>query len=251
MRLLHQVKSLAGPAKQSIKTIFHTLGLELVRYYEPSFLAVKRTEVLRTQLIDLVLDVGANVGQYAENLRAQGYRGRVVSFEPTSNAFFKLERKAALDEEWTCERLALTDAHGERRINLSANSWSSSFLPLAAQHLESAPESRYVGSELVTTSRLDSLFPRLVAGDERTFLKLDVQGNELSVLRGAELTLDRIHGLECEVSIVPLYDEQPLIGEVLDYLGRRGFELVALEPGFSDRCTGQLLQLEALFVKRG
>jgi len=245
------VGSVANRTKQSTQALFHTLGLELVRYHKLKFLAAKRMEILRTHMIDLVLDVGANVGQYAEALRAEGFRGRIVSFEPTSDAFISLERKTARDEGWLCERMALSDADGERPINLSANSWSSSFLALASQHLKSAPESRYIGSELVMTSRLDSVFPRLVLrDDERTFLKLDVQGDELSVLRGGELTLARVNALECEVSIVALYEGQPLIGEMLEYLSRQAFELVALEPGFSDQRTGQLLQLEALFVRR-
>ena len=71
------------------------------------------------------------------------------------------------------------------------------------------------------------------------------------MLRGAELTLGRVIAFECELSTVALYEGQPLISEVLEYMSQRAFELVALEPGFSDQRTGQILQLEALFVKHG
>jgi FkbM family methyltransferase len=236
-------------AKRALRSIPHVFGLELVRYYEPSFLPAKRIEILRDQMISVVLDVGANSGQYAEMLRSDGYRGRIVSFEPTSEAFAELVQRARADQTWTCEQRALRDADGESTINLSANSWSSSFLPLAPQHVKSAPESRYIGREAVTTSRLDSLLPRLLRIGDRIFLKLDVQGGELSVLHGGIEALCHVHAVECEVSVVALYDGQPLIGEVLEYLSKRGFALAGLQPSFLDPRTGQVLQLDALFVR--
>lgn len=232
-----------------IQSVLRRFGVEIARYYDPSFLAVKRMQILRDQRIHLVLDVGANAGQYAETLRANGFRGRIVSFEPTSKAFVALELKAAGDESWSCEQLALSDVEGQRAINVSANSWSSSLLPMTAQHMKSAPDSVYIGSEIVSTSRLDSLSPLLFHGDERTYLKLDVQGHELSVLLGGERALGCVHALECELSVIPLYEGQPLIEEVLAYLARLAFKLVALEPGYSDPQTGQVLQFDGLFVR--
>lgn len=243
------VSDLTRRVRHSIQSVLRRFGVEIARYYDPSFLAVKRMQILREQRINLVLDVGANAGQYAETVRADGFRGRIVSFEPTSKAFVALEQKAARDDGWSCEQLALSDVEGQRAINVSANSWSSSLLPMTAQHAASAPDSVYIGSEIVSTSRLDSLSPRLFHGQERAYLKLDVQGHELSVLLGGERALGRVHALECELSVVPLYEGQPLLGEVLAYLTPVAFELVALEPGYSDPQTGRVIQFDGLFVR--
>jgi FkbM family methyltransferase len=245
------VSDLIGWFRHSAQRVLRHFGVEITRYYNPGFLALKRMEILRDREINLVLDVGANAGRYAEGLRSSGFRGRIVSFEPTSEAFATLKVKAGLDSDWSCEQLALSDVDGERLINVSANSWSSSLLPISAQHVESAPESFFVRSEIVNTSRIDTLSSRLVPDDGRVFLKLDVQGHELWVLRGAERTLSQIDALECELTVVTLYDGQALIGEILEYLDRRDLELVALEPGYTDPRSGQLLQLDGLFLRRG
>jgi FkbM family methyltransferase len=244
------VSDLTRWVRHTIQSALHHFGVELARFYDPSFLTEKRMEILEDQRINLVLDVGANAGQYAVVLRASAFRGRIVSFEPTSRAFAALEQKAAGDENWSCEPLALSDVEGERAINVSANSWSSSLLPMTTHHAQSAPDSVYVDREIVRTSCLDSVWRRLVNDQERAHLKLDVQGHELSVLEGGERALAHIHALECELSVVPLYEGQALIGDVLEYLSRRAFKLVALEPGFTHRRSGQLLQLEGLFVRR-
>jgi FkbM family methyltransferase len=227
------------------------LGVELARYYDPSFLAAKRMEILQEQRINLVIDVGASAGSYAAQVRLNGFEGRIVSFEPTSEAFVALQAKAALDADWSCHQLALSETEGEQSINVSGNSWSSSLLPITSQHIRSAPGSAYIGSEIVRTSRLDLIAQRLFDSNTRAYLKLDVQGYELSVLRGANKALQDVPALECELSIVPLYEGQPLVGDVLDYVADRGFSLVAMEPGYRDPKSGQLLQLDGLFVKRG
>jgi FkbM family methyltransferase len=232
-----------------IQAILRKAGFHLTRFYDPCYLTAKRIEILRESSINLVLDIGANTGQYAETLRANGFRGRVISFEPTSEAFAALSQKAASDERWSCEQLALSDREGPRVIKLSANSWSSSLLPLAARGVRSAPDSVYVGSEVVTTSCLDTLAPRVFHPDDSVLLKLDVQGHELAVLRGGERALALIEAVESELSVVPLYQGQSLIGDVLAFLSRLGFELVALEPGYADPHTGQVLQLDGLFVR--
>jgi FkbM family methyltransferase len=244
------VSDLTRWVRHITQSVLHRFGVELARYYDPSFLTAKRREILQEERINLVLDVGANVGQYAEALRASGFRGRIVSFEPTSVAFAALEQNAARDESWSCERLALSDRDGDQSINVSGNSWSSSLLPMTPGHIRAAPHSAYIGSETVRTSRLDSLTQGLFDRETRAYLKLDVQGHELSVLRGADEALEQVPVLECELSVISLYEGQPLVAEVLAYLTDRAFSVAAMEPVLTDPENGQLLQLDGLFVRR-
>jgi FkbM family methyltransferase len=211
---------------------------------------VRRVKLLRSEGIEVVLDVGANAGQYAQQLRAAGYVGRIVSFEPLPEAFAALERAAAADPRWEARRLALSDADGEAEIHVAANSWSSSLLDMGERHLASAPESAYVGREHVTTARLDSIWEEVLGPDARPFLKLDVQGFEMHVLRGAAGHLDRVAGVQAELSLVHLYEGDSLWRDVVDHLEEEGFELVGLEPGFEDPETGRMLQADGTFLRR-
>ena len=228
----------------------HRIGLDVVRYDPAHLLYVRRAQVLAERGIGVVVDAGANTGQFATRVREDGFRGRIVSFEPLGPAFQELTHNAASDALWDVRRLALGDRDGSTEMNVAGNLLSSSLLPMRRQHVLGAPESAYVGVERVATARLDSLRDELFGRGERLLLKLDVQGFELQVLRGAEETLAQVEAVESELSLVPLYEGQALFPELHGYLDDRGFDLVTLEHLFSDPSTGKLLQLDGLFVRR-
>jgi FkbM family methyltransferase len=236
-----------------VQALLHRLGYE-IRLYQPGADLTpeerRRAKLLAARGVSLVLDVGANAGQYAGRLRAAGYDGRIVSFEPLSTAYRALSAAAAGDSRWETRKLALGEQDGSAEINVAANSWSSSLLDMGPRHLESAPESAYVGTETVETARLESLFRELARDGERVFLKLDVQGYEMYVLRGADPVLDRVDGVQAEMSIVPMYEGDSSWRELVDWLEERGFRLAGLEPGFEDPATGELLQADGIFVRR-
>jgi FkbM family methyltransferase len=209
----------------------------------------RRSLLLASREISLVLDVGANQGHYARHLRQLGYEGRIVSFEPLSEAFAALERAAAEDPGWQCRKLALGSEDGDAEINVAGNSASSSLLEMKDRQLESAPEARYVGTERVTLARLDSIWPELAGDGDRVYLKLDVQGLELEVLKGAEASLPAVSCIQAELSFVPLYEGSPDYLELIEYLRSRGLRLAGLEEGHDDRRTGEMLQADGIFVR--
>jgi FkbM family methyltransferase len=228
------------------------LGYELHPYDpEPAPAAedLQRARLLAAERIDLLLDVGANEGQYAVRMRRAGFGGRIASFEPLSAAFGALERRAAHDPRWDAHRVALSDADGHAEIHVAGNSTSSSLLDMGEQHLRSAPESAYVGTEQVPTTRLDSLWDELVRDGERVFLKLDVQGFEMHVLQGAERALGELRGVQAELALAHLYEGDSPWREVVDHLAARGFELAGVEPGFEDPESGRMLQFDGVFLR--
>ena len=81
---------------------------------------------MRVQRINHVLDVGANVGQYASELRALGYAGKITSFEPGRFAFAVLEEASRRDDAWQAFNYGLSDVDGPLALTLSENSVSSS-----------------------------------------------------------------------------------------------------------------------------
>jgi FkbM family methyltransferase len=200
--------------------------------------------------IDLVLDVGANAGQFAREIRAFGFAGRIVSFEPLSDAHRLLLEAAADDDQWQVHpRCALGDRDGEITINVSANSVSSSLLPMTGAHVGAAGASAYVGRETVPLFRLDAAAHAYLAAARHPFLKIDTQGFEWQVLDGAAESLPRFRGVLCELSLVELYEGQHLWRDVIERLERGGFTLWNVQPGFADPRDGRTLQIDAVFFR--
>ena len=131
------------------------LGLEISRYRP---FAARRADRLDALAIETVIDVGANVGQYGQELRRHGYRGRIVSYEPLTEAYRVLEQAAASDPEWECHNLALGATDERRELTVAANLASSSLLTMTDEMRALIPD---VGVELVSVKRLDGLDVRL------------------------------------------------------------------------------------------
>ena len=235
--------------RRAVRPVLHRFGLEVVRYDARHFLHLHRASLLREYGVDVVLDVGANDGSFARGLRSSGYRGKIVSFEPLPTAFAKLEQVSAADGHWECRRLALGSYDGEASLHVAGNSSSSSLLDMTPQHVRSAPESAYVSTETVAVARLDSIRAGFLDPADRLYVKVDVQGLELDVLRGAEETLGQAIVVDAEISLVPLYSGAPTYDQVIDYLTERGFGARALEPVFVDPDSGRILQLDGIFAR--
>lgn len=241
--------------KTILDRVTHPLGLDVRRHLPPApapptAMQEKRRVLLRQQNIDTVLDVGGNRGTYGQEMRALGFAGRMVSFEPLSEAFGLLTAAAQNDPDWQCVPVALGAEGGTADIHIAANLDSSSFLPMGDVHLHAAPFTAYCDVETVTVETLDGLRDELGLAGRRLWLKLDVQGFELHVLRGAAATLSDVQVVETELSYVSLYDGQPLLSEMFDALHGAGFDLVLTEDTLRDWETGHVLQVDALFVRR-
>jgi FkbM family methyltransferase len=229
---------------RAIKALARRVGIDVQRYRA---VEMRRQRLLQMHGIDVVLDVGANVGQYARALREFAYPGRILSFEPLPEAFEILQSLAGTDSQWDVYPLALGAENRDAQLNVAESHASSSLLRATDRLTLVMPPTVQVDSETVPIARLDSL--KLSLGGHRTLLKLDVQGSELEVLKGGRETLADVNLVECELSIAELYDGQPLFADVLIYLRDADYELVALEPGFYDPVTGENLQFDGTFAK--
>ena len=236
-------------AKRRVRLFAQRFGVDIHRYFPMADVDVRRERMMRALHARTVVDVGANEGQYGHRLRESGFRGRIISFEPQAAAFAVLQSACNADPDWTCFKLALGEGNASVEIHVAANSRSSSLLPMARRHLEAAPQSRYVGTEQVRLARLDSLADELELMTP-IYLKLDVQGLEMAVLRGVGDLVERVAIVECELSTKTLYEGQSLYREVIDTLDGLGFDLATIEEGLLDHRLGQVLQLDAIFVRR-
>ncbi|MDG4476042.1 FkbM family methyltransferase [Thiovibrio frasassiensis] len=238
-------------SKRIMKDIFRRLGLEVHRYTASVSPTAQIVSSLHKFGIDLILDVGANQGQFASEIRGGGYRGNIISFEPLSEAHSVLRRVSQRDAKWYVHpRCALGDYNGEVNINIAGNSVSSSILPMLDAHQRAAPASIYQGREVVPLQTLDAVSGDYLVNAHKSFLKIDTQGFEWQVLDGARDTLPYIRGVLLELSLVPLYEGQHLWREIIDRLETEGFVLWSLLPGFTDPVDGQTLQVDAVFYRQ-
>jgi FkbM family methyltransferase len=238
--------------KRSVKTLARHAGLDVRKLDLLAFEHHRLQLLLSAYQIDLVLDIGANIGQWASELRREGFPGDIISFEPLGDAHRQLIRNARKDPKWTvAPRMALGDRNADVQINIAGNSFSSSLLPMLPEHVAGAPESAFVGSEFTPMTTLDSLTGSVIPSDrQRIFCKLDVQGFEGKVLAGASDLMKRIIGVQMEMSLAQLYEGQSSFSELLNGMTRSGFEVFGFVPGFVDPASGRMLQIDGIFFKK-
>ncbi len=98
-------------------------------------------------------------------------------------------------------------------------------------------------------SKLDSVCPKYIDNDSVVFLKIDTQGYEDRILKGAPQLIKKTAGIQLELSLIPLYENQKLFDEMIPVLKNMGFELWSIEPVFHDLKTGRVLQVDATFFR--
>lgn len=228
------------------RTILNRIGIDVYRYPMLSDSRLARSLAMKHKGINLLLDVGANVGQYATEVRKFGYTNRIVSFEPVGSAFAQLREAAASDPDWELRQVALGETDGTVEINLADT--LSSILPRDPATAHIFPTQAH-GTETVKLSRLDALWPELYREGDRAWLKMDVQGYEMNVLRGAEKSLKQIVGVEMEMALKPIYQGVPSYRDMIAYIESKGFALWSLQPGSRDMSNGRLMEMDGLFVK--
>ena len=206
--------------------------------------------VLRATEATLVLDVGANVGQFGRSLRRAGYRGRIASFEPVRASYEKLARAAAADPDWQAFHCALGTSDGSTEINVDPGTLSSLLPPteFGRAWSDRLSETR---TETITVRRLPSVLDEAAAGlpELRAYLKMDTQGYDAEVFEGARPVLDRVVGLQSELACLPLYDGAPRLPEMLTTYEAAGFETAGMFVVSHDRPTLRAVEFDVVMVR--
>jgi FkbM family methyltransferase len=194
-----------------------------------------------------VLDVGANTGQFAVASSKLFPGARVHSFEPVPECVDELrENVSGLDV--AVYPLGLGQQEGQVSFHVNSHSHSSSALPLANSHRESFPEAREERTIEVEVSTLDRVFEG-VELERPVLIKLDVQGYEARVLRGGEETLKRADYVVLETSFKPMYEGEKTFMDLARMMEGYGFRFERPVGWLSSPKTGEILQMDALFVR--
>lgn len=200
--------------------------------------------------INCVLDVGAHFGEYGLYLRNLGYRGHIISFEPIGENFEVLAQRAASDPRWKTYPFALGATEGAELINVMSGTDLSSFLPPASYIQERFGEHVTLQrTEQVEVKRLEGIFDACVEHldeDAHVFLKMDTQGYDLQVLKGAGTCLDRISAIQTELSVRPLYDGMESFPDSIACLNELGFEITGLFPVTRDLDHLRIIEVDCV-----
>jgi FkbM family methyltransferase len=196
-----------------------------------------------------VIDVGANVGQFAVACKRIFSGATVHSFEPLPECAAKLKQNVAKLAGVRVYAIALGEQSGEVVFHVNSHSHSSSILALGDRHRRAFPHAREMHTIKVPVSTLD-LEMKSIPLEGPVLLKLDVQGYEPQVLEGATETLKRVDYVLLEASFRPMYEGERTFMEIARTMEEREFEFLRPIAWLNDPRTGEVLQADALFARR-
>jgi len=231
--------------RKTLRSTLRLLGLEVSRVARSDYQR-RRGRLLQIWRIEHVLDVGANLGQYVRQLRANGYSGRVTSFEPQPEAFDRLYRSWHKDQNWEGRQVAVGASAGEAILKVTRDSVSSSLLNPSQFYSKIVPAADVARTITVPVIPIAPILDSLSLKSPRIHLKVDVQGFEQSVIDGAGASLQNCAALEIELALAPLYDGATLLSELLPRLLRQGFYIVGVNEGFVDPTSLRTLDIDVL-----
>jgi FkbM family methyltransferase len=243
--------SIAKSTWRRMRRLAHRAGFDIQRYpsrhLSEQTLAWQIQRIIARSDVDVVVDVGAHRGEFATMMRDEvGWQGSIVSFEPSSTSFGELTAKMSTDATWSGHRVALGAAAGTGNLNVFESTNLNSLHRQSALGVQQL-DMDVAEVESVEIVRLDDV--DLPPGT--IFLKIDTQGHDLEVLQGAAVTLARTTAIVVEVRNRSIYEEAPLLTNMIDELSSRNFELANLHPLLLDTDGLRVIEFDAVFVKRG
>lgn len=230
--------------KNFIKEVLRSVGIEVKKYTRlPHQLAW-----LKGVHIESILDVGANVGQFAEEITAVLPDATIYAFEPLKECFDKLNVAMSGRKNFESFNVAIGDKNESQTIHKSSYSPSSSLLEMGALHKELFPHTKESTPETIQVKRLDDV---LTGRDikKEILIKVDVQGYEDKVIAGGRELFSRARVVIIETSFVPLYDGQLLFDGIYQSLKSLGFSYHGAWQQKRDTTNGQVLFEDSIFVR--
>jgi FkbM family methyltransferase len=230
--------------KQFIQRILNRFGLEI----RQTGFTRDMMDFITDRDINFILDVGANVGQFGEMMRAKGYRGRIVSFEPIAIVYQDLAAKAMADGDWEANNFALGATTEHTTINVAASSVFSSMLPSRTAAADFNDTAAVTHTETIEVRKLDDVFPTTPGN---ILLKIDTQGYERQVLEGGRQSLPMVKGILMELPIIHLYEGIWRFHEAIEFMEDAGFVPAQIHPvNYHSADRVSLVEVDCLFRPR-
>jgi FkbM family methyltransferase len=213
---------------------------------------VALVKILHTYGFTRVLDIGANIGQFAEGLCDFGFKGKIVSFEPTAVVYTKLQGTAGKFENWqVAEKMAIGNTCGEIAIHISTDPLFNSIKTIEKEYETYNAAAGSSQTENVKIATLDSVWDNYVDATDRVFLKIDTQGFEQEVLEGASASLEKVDGVKIEMPLSAIYQNvEWTMLDILNYLNEKGFSCVGISKVAVNQVTGVVHEVDGVFLRK-
>ncbi len=236
--------------RNKLMHLIRATGWSVRRFFPDTCLADYLHVLFHNLDINCVLDVGGRHGQFGEFLRDNGYRGDIISFEPVAENYRLLNHRCSRDSRWTGYHYALGSDDTTREINVTESTSFSSFLLPNDWGRKTFLGSAVKKMETVTVRRLDGILGEVTAHIDRPriYLKMDTQGWDLEVFRGARGCRDDIMVLQTELSVQPIYKSVIAWREAIMEFEQNGFAVSALFPVSRDRNL-RLVETDCVMVR--
>jgi len=229
----------------TLRKIFQKTGFDFHRHST----SASKLSYLKTLNIHTVLDIGANTGQFAKEIRNILIDAQIYSFEPLVDCFKKLNERMVDYTNFTAFNYALGDTTEIVAMNKNTYSPSSSLLEMSENHKKLFPHTKESSPEKIVVKRLDDVASSLTL-KSNILIKVDVQGFESKVIAGGENTFKKAHAVLIENSFTTLYENQPLFNEVYNKLVALGFEYRGALQEKVNPQNGEIISEDSLFLKR-
>ena len=228
----------------NIRRLIQKTGFDFHRYYPKS----NRLAWLAEYNIRTVIDVGANVGQFADEIRSELPGAFIYSFEPLKDCFEKLREREAKDRKFKAFNCALGEKEVPTNINRSSYSLSSSLLAMTESHKTLFPHTQESVLEIIKVKRLDNVF-RELKPEKEILIKIDTQGYEDKVITGGINAFSAARVAIIESSFIELYENQPLFDDIYEKMKPLGFAYRgALHQKINPK-NGEVIFEDAIFVR--
>jgi FkbM family methyltransferase len=226
-----------------IKKALRAFGYDIRRHHSVSEM------VLRHYAIQTILDIGANDGYWSTEMRALFPKAQIYAFEPLQDCFNRSKERFVNDKKFHIFQVGLGDTEMEAPIERSSFHPSSSMLRMSALHKELYPKSADSNRETITLRRLDS-FEKEITLEPDVLIKMDVQGFEDKVIAGGQNIIRKASVVIIETAFMPLYEAQPLFGDIHDLMRGLGFSYRGnCGEHFSSK-TGERIYEDSVFVRQ-
>lgn len=241
---LRALQGVADKAGYLLVPAWKTRDLPLVTHLRDVFARLE---------VHTVIDVGGNMGQFRDLLRNDvGFTGQIYSFEPVSKYALMIAARSRNDPKWKVFDFALGSSNATSTINVTHSPGLNSFLHPKRDAVPGYwSDSPISSEETVQIRTLDEVVRTeglsFVSGG--TYLKLDTQGFDLEVLKGAELTLKKVCALQTEASVRPIYELMPNYMETIATIEAYGFDVSSLFPVTYDDSL-RAIEFDCLFINR-
>lgn len=245
-----------------LKGLFSIFGFQIIRShlgilitkgeiisYKSTPLEEDKFKWLQNMNINTVIDVGAHKGEFALQLHQLLPTARFYCFEPLPDIFLELKANLKDLQTFTVFNFAIGDRQGELAMYRSDFSPSSSLLKMAELHQKSFP---YTSGEKLETVKVKTLnqIGTEIRLEDNILLKIDVQGYEDRVIRGASNIIERSKVVIVETSFFELYEKQVLFGDIYRLLNEQGFIYSGTWEETKSPIDGIPLQQDSIFIKK-